>query len=63
MNVIAGDDAGVGELRPGGLREIERLHPGERLAPALGGLRAQALVDLLLGHPFELAVVVEQPHR
>jgi hypothetical protein len=56
------DDARVGELRPGCLREIERLHTGQRLALALGGLRAQAHVDFLLGHAFELAVVVEQAH-
>ena len=57
------DDVRVGELGPGRLREVERLHAGERLAPALGGLRAQAAVDLLLGHPLELAVVVEQAHE
>ena len=56
------DDPRVGEIRPRGLREIERLHAGECLAPALRGLLAQAHVDLLLGHSFELPVVVEQAH-
>ncbi len=56
------DDARVGQLGPGGEGEVERLHAGERLASALGRLFAQALVDLLLGHPLELAVVVEQAH-
>src|SRR5271155_361223 len=52
----------MGELRPGRLGEIERLHTSERLTPTLSGLRAQAAVDPLLGHPFELTVVVEQAH-
>jgi hypothetical protein len=56
------DDARVGQLGPGGLREVERVDACERFAAALGGLLAQTLVDLLLGHPFELAVVVEQTH-
>ena len=56
------DDAGMGKLGPGRLGEIERLHLGERFAPALGVLLAQLRVDLLLGHSFELAVVVEQTH-
>ena len=56
------DDARVGQLGPGRLREVERLDARERFALALGGLLAQPGVDLLLGHPFELAVVVEQAH-
>ncbi len=56
------DDAGVRQLGPGGEGEVQRLDARERLAPALGGLLAQFLVDLLLGHPLELAVVVEQAH-
>ncbi len=52
------DDVGMGQLRPRRLREVEREHPGERLAPPLGRFFAQPLVDLLLGEALELAVVV-----
>ncbi len=34
------DDVGVGEVGPGGVGEVERLHPRERLALALRGLLA-----------------------
>src|SRR2546423_4461914 len=53
----------MGQLRPGRLREIERLPARERFAPALRGLLAQAEVHLLLGEALDLAVVVEQAHR
>ena len=56
------DDPRVRQLGPGRVREVERLDFRQRFAAALGRLLAQARVDLLLGHPFELLVVVEQPH-
>ncbi len=57
------DDRGIGQLRPCRLGEVERVNVRERLRAALGGLLAQAFVDLLLGHSLKLAVVVEQTHR
>src|SRR5207247_8397325 len=57
------DDGGRRVCRPGRLRQVQRLHAGERLALALVGLRAQALGDLLLAHRLELPVVGEQPHQ
>src|SRR5271166_6251685 len=56
------DDVRMRQLGPRRQRQVECLHARERLAPALGCLLAQAFVYLLLGHPLELAVVVEQAH-
>ncbi len=55
------DHARVGQLVPGRLREIQRLDARELFALALRRPRA-ARFDLLVGHPFELAVVVENAH-
>jgi hypothetical protein len=38
-------------------------YSGQVVAPALGRLLAQDRVDLLLRHPLELLVVVEEAHR
>ena len=55
-------DPRVRKLGPRCLRQVEHFHARECLLLALGRLRTQPLVDLLLGDPFKLPVVVEQAH-
>ncbi len=56
------DDPGMGQLGPGGLRQVEHVDAGERFTASLGCFLAERLVDLLLGHRFELLVVVQEAH-
>src|ERR1700728_2870200 len=55
-------DVRVRQFRPRRLREVERRDARQRFTPALRSLLAQLAGDLVLGDPFELAVVIEQTH-
>ena len=57
------DDRRGRQLGPRRLREVDRVDVGQRPLAALGRLAAQLEVDLLLGEPLELPVVVQQAHQ